>query len=90
MALQILNAGPDPQEIARKLETAIVEALPGARVEVLPAGPGHFEIKVVSDAFAGKKRVQQQQLVYGAITPFLSGPNAPVHAIDAMVCELPD
>jgi stress-induced morphogen len=38
----------------------------------------------VSDAFAGKSLVQQQQLVYAAITPLMSGDAPPVHAIDRL------
>jgi acid stress-induced BolA-like protein IbaG/YrbA len=89
MALQILNAGPDPEEIAEKIRDAIASAVAGAEIEVAARGPGHFEIKVVSDVFEGKSRVQQHQLVYGAITELMSGPQAPVHAIDRLECETP-
>ena len=89
MALQIVNAGPKPEEIAAKLREAIEATIDDARVEVRPAGPGHYEIDVVSTAFEGKGRVQQHQLVYGAITPLMSGPNAPVHAVDRLECKTP-
>jgi len=89
MALQILNAGPAPEEIATKLREAVEARLPGAQVEITAAGPGHYEIRVVSELFRDKSRVQQQQLVYGAITPLMSGKDAPVHAVDKMECVAP-
>ena len=87
MALQIINSGPDPEEIAGKLHEAIALAIDGARIDVAARGPGHFEITVVSELFEGKSRVQQHQLVYGAITELMSGPQAPVHAIDRLECR---
>ncbi|TAN07850.1 MAG: BolA family transcriptional regulator [Rhodanobacteraceae bacterium] len=30
-------------------------------------GTGHFRVRIASDAFAGKTRVQQHQLVYAAL-----------------------
>lgn len=89
MALQIVNQGPPPEEIAERLRDAIRAAIEDARVEVRPQGPGHFEIEVVSRAFEGKSRVRQHQLVYGAITQLMSGPNAPVHAVDRLECRTP-
>ena len=89
MALQVLNAGPKPEEIAEQIRAAIDAAIPGAGIEITPGGPGHFEIRVTSDAFADKNRVQQQQLVYSAITQLMSGRTPPVHAIDRMDCILP-
>lgn len=89
MALQILNAGPKPEEIADQLHSAIAEAVPGAEIEITPGGPGHFEIRVVSNAFEGKSRVQQQQLVYGAITSLMAGRTPPVHAVDKLECVIP-
>jgi acid stress-induced BolA-like protein IbaG/YrbA len=89
MALQIINAGPAPEEIAGRIHAAIAEALPEAEIEVLPQGPGHFEIKVTDAAFEGLSRVKQQQRVYGAITELMAGANAPVHAVDRLECRVP-
>ena len=89
MALQIINAGPPPEEIAGRIHAAIAEALPDAAVEVLPQGPGHFEIKVTDAAFEDLSRVKQQQMVYGAITELMAGANPPVHAIDRLECLVP-
>jgi len=87
VALQILNAGPDPEQVANDLRAKIETAIEGARATVRAAGPGHFELRVVAKAFEGLSRVKQQQLVYGAIADLLAGPNAPVHAIDRMECS---
>jgi acid stress-induced BolA-like protein IbaG/YrbA len=75
----------DTAEEARK---AIEAALPGAEVEV-SGGGGHFEIRVVSAAFEGKRIVQKQRMVYKAIAHLMAGDNAPLHAVDRMVCETP-
>jgi acid stress-induced BolA-like protein IbaG/YrbA len=89
MALQIINAGPPPEEIADQIRAAIASAMPNATIEVRPQGPGHFEISVTDVAFEGLNRVKQQQLVYGAITELMAGQNPPVHAIDRMECLVP-
>jgi acid stress-induced BolA-like protein IbaG/YrbA len=90
MALKILSAPPpDPEQVAVALRSAIEAELPGATVEVKAASPGHFEISVVSEAFEGKPRVAQQQMVYKAIGGFLTGDEAPVHAIDRMETVTP-
>ena len=89
MALQILNQGPDPAETLDQLRERIATALPGAEIAVGSGGPGHFKISVVSEAFEGKSRVQQHQLVYAAIAELMSGPQAPVHAIDRLECRTP-
>jgi len=89
MALQIINAGPPPEEIADRVRAAIASAMPNATIEVRPQGPGHFEISVTDVAFEGLNRVKQQQLVYGAITELMAGQNPPVHAVDRMECLVP-
>lgn len=89
MALQIVNQGPPPEEVAEQIREAIAAAIEGAEIEVAPQGPGHFAITVVSAAFEGKSRVQQHQLVYGAITELMSGAQAPVHAVDRLDCRTP-
>jgi len=89
MALQIINAGPPPEEIAERIRQAITESLPEATIEVRPEGPGHFAITVTDAIFEGLSRVQQQQRVYGAITELMAGPNPPVHAVDRLECRVP-
>ncbi|MEB2345033.1 MAG: BolA/IbaG family iron-sulfur metabolism protein [Deltaproteobacteria bacterium] len=72
-----------------RLRDAIAGALPGAVVEVRAAGAGHFELRVVAEAFRGRSRLQQQQLVYAAIAPLMAGDAPPVHAIDHLATEAP-
>jgi stress-induced morphogen len=89
MPLQIIGAGPEPEEVAAKLAGSIESGFPDARVEVTPTSPGHFEIAVASRIFEGKSRVQQQQAVYKTIAHLMNGKNPPVHAIDRMTCTTP-
>ncbi|WP_306029889.1 MULTISPECIES: BolA family protein [unclassified Stappia] len=60
---------------AREIEALIKEALPDARVEIRDlAGDGdHYAAVVVSDAFKGKTRVQQHQMVYQALKGNMGG-----------------
>jgi acid stress-induced BolA-like protein IbaG/YrbA len=89
MALQIINAGPPPEEISGRIRAAIAEAMPEATIDVRPQGPGHFEITVTDAGFEGLSRVQQQQRVYGAISELMAGPSPPLHAVDRLECHLP-
>jgi len=86
MALQILN---QPDDVLAKVRAAIEAAIAGADVRVSSMSPGHFEIHVVSSAFEGLSRVKQQQLVYAAITPLMSGDAPPVHAVDRLETLVP-
>jgi stress-induced morphogen len=58
-----------------EIEQMIREALPDAEVEVSDlAGDGeHYAASVVSAAFKGKSRVQQHQIVYGALKGRMGG-----------------
>ena len=51
------------------IETMILGAFPDAHIEIKDlAGDGdHYSARVVSEAFRGKSKVQQHQLVYGAL-----------------------
>lgn len=78
-------------DVVSKVEAAIREAIPGAtEVEVDNTHGGHYTIRVVAPEFEGESLVNKQRMVYSAITPFMSGPNAPVHAVDQLVTELPE
>jgi acid stress-induced BolA-like protein IbaG/YrbA len=50
-----------------KVETMIKTALPDAQINVQSHDGEHFEVTVIAAAFEGKRRVQQHQLVYGAV-----------------------
>jgi stress-induced morphogen len=60
---------------AADIERMIKDALPDAKVEIKDlAGDGdHYAATVVSEAFRGKSRVQQHQLVYAALKGKMGG-----------------
>jgi len=69
-----------------EIETMIREAFPDARVEVRDlAGDGdHYAATVISPAFKGKSRVQQHQMVYGALKGRMGGE---LHALALTTAE---
>jgi acid stress-induced BolA-like protein IbaG/YrbA len=89
MPLQILSSPSDPDAVVADLRRAIANSFPGAEIDVRATGAGHFEVKVVSETFAGQGRVAQQQSVYAAIAPLMKGDTAPVHAIDKLETLVP-
>ena len=74
--------------IEEEVKAAIEAAIPDAQA-VVTGGGGHFEIEVVSAEFAGKRILEQQRLVYSAISHLMAGDTAPVHAVDRKVCKTP-
>ncbi len=55
---------PTPEEVA----ALVRHGIPDAEVIVeLYSGDDHFEVRVVADAFRGKSRVAQHQMVYAAL-----------------------
>ncbi|ACL55060.1 BolA family protein [Methylobacterium nodulans] len=60
---------------AREIEAMIREALPDAKIEIRDlAGDGdHYAATVLSSSFKGKSRVQQHQMVYGALQGRMGG-----------------
>ena len=73
---------------ANEIEALIKAALPDARVTVEDlAGDGdHYAASVVSEAFRGKSRVQQHQIVYAALRGRMGGE---LHAL-ALQTSAPD
>jgi BolA protein len=78
-------------QVAERLRAKLVAALKPSRLDIDddsarhagPAGAGgdgetHFNIAIVSEAFAGLGRVQRQRLVHAAVAEELAGP---VHAL---------
>ncbi|MBX3577089.1 MAG: BolA family transcriptional regulator [Rhizobiaceae bacterium] len=60
---------------AGDIERLIREGIPGARVTIRDlAGDGdHYAAEVVAEAFRGKTRVQQHQMVYEALKGNMGG-----------------
>ncbi len=54
---------------AAQIELLITEAFPGAEIKLvdLAGDNDHYELTVVSEAFRGKSRVAQHQMVYTAL-----------------------
>lgn len=73
---------------AGDIERMIKEAFPDARViiEDLRGDGDHYSALVVSEAFQGKSRVQQHQMVYGALQGKMGGE---LHAL-ALQTSTPD
>jgi stress-induced morphogen len=73
---------------AGEIEALIRAALPDARVAVEDlAGDGdHYAATVVSEAFRGRSRVQQHQMVYAALRGRMGGE---LHAL-ALQTSAPD
>lgn len=70
------------------IRSAVCERMADATVEV-SGGGGHYTIKVVSTAFAGKSMLEQQRLVLSAIKHLINGERPPVHAVDSLVTRVP-
>ncbi len=64
-----------------QIVSMIQSSLPDAQVSVndLTGGGDHFEVTVVSEAFAGRSLVQQHQLVYGAVRSAMA--SEAIHAL---------
>lgn len=60
---------------ASEIEAMLREAFPDADIEIIDlAGDGdHYKAIIASSAFAGKSRVAQHQMVYGALKGNMGG-----------------
>jgi acid stress-induced BolA-like protein IbaG/YrbA len=70
------------------IRSSIQSQLPDAVVQVSGAG-GHYNIDVVSEAFAGKSMLQNQRLVLSSIKHLINGSQPPVHAVDSLKTRTP-
>ena len=64
-----------------QVEAMIKSDSPDAQVQVqdLTGGGDHYQVTVVSSLFEGKRRVQQHQLVYGAVNQAMA--SEAIHAL---------
>ena len=75
--------------IEDQIKQAIESQIPDSTAEV--GGDGrHFEIKVVSTIFEGKRTLEKQRIVYSALNELMAGSNAPVHAIARLETLVPE
>ena len=67
----------EPDVVKAKLQAAFPNA---EKIEVtdLTGTKDHYQALVVAEAFAGKTRIEQHQLVYAALGDLMDGP---VHAL---------
>jgi acid stress-induced BolA-like protein IbaG/YrbA len=63
-----------PQQVA----DLIRKSIPGATVEVRSGDNVHFDSRIVSGEFAGKRPLQRHQLVYRALGELMGGE---IHAL---------
>ena len=65
----------------QQVEAMIKAEMPDAQVQVqdLTGGGDHYQVTVVSSQFAGKRLVQQHQLVYSALQQAMS--SEAIHAL---------
>ena len=73
---------------AEEIERMLREAFPDAKIEIRDlAGDGdHYAATVISEAFRGKSKVQQHQMVYAALQGKMGGE---LHAL-ALTTGVPD
>ena len=71
-----------------QIRSAVEQAVPDSTVEVTGNG-SHFSLRVTSPDFAGKKTLEKQRMVYGALKELMAG-NAPVHAINSLETLVPE
>ncbi len=76
-------------ELIEEIKIAILDAIPDAIVHVAGGG-GHYTIEVTSPIFAGKRMLAKHRLVMSAIAELMKGDNAPLHAVDSLVCNVPE
>jgi len=66
-----------PSQVAEMIQTGLPDAK--LKVDDLNGGGDHYQVRVVSAAFEGKSRVQQHQLVYGALKQAMA--SEAIHAL---------
>ena len=70
---QILSSRFDPSELLIKDQSHLHAGHAGAQ-----DGRGHFDVTIVSDAFAGKSRIERHRMVYDALQPII---DSDIHAL---------
>jgi BolA protein len=70
---QLLAAAFEPIEMLVKDQSHLHAGHAGAR-----SGKGHFDVKIVSDKFAGQSRIARHRMVYDALGSFI---DSDIHAL---------
>ncbi len=66
----------EPSEVHRRLQSAFPDA--EVEVEDLTGTKDHYQARIVSESFSGRSKVEQHQMVYGALEEEMKGP---IHAL---------
>jgi len=61
------------------IQNLLLQQLPDCTAEVVSADNIHFQATITSSAFAGKTKVQQQQMVYKILEHYIA--DGTIHAI---------
>lgn len=65
-----------------KIESLILQAIPGARVSVESDDNVHYTARVVSEVFQGQSRLQRHRVVHDAIGPAMG---REIHALSLVL-----
>lgn len=78
-------------KIAAQIEERLRDALAPETLDIVGAGGedsgGHFAVRVVSTAFAGKTLIQRHRLIYAALADLMRGD---IHALSIAKAQTPD
>jgi stress-induced morphogen len=78
---ELLNAAFAPAQLNIEDESHLHVGHPGAA-----SGGGHYQVRIVSSAFAGQSRVRRHQMVYQALGEMIDGD---IHAL-GIIARTPD
>ncbi len=70
---ELLTAALAPERVTIDDESHLHVGHPGAA-----SGGGHYQVRIVSDAFAGQSQVRRHQLIYQALGEMIDGE---IHAL---------
>ncbi len=73
MIEQLLSGAFEPIEMLVKDQSHLHAGHVGAR-----SGKGHFDVKIMSDKFAGQSRIARHRMVYDALGSFI---DSDIHAL---------
>ena len=71
IAENLLPAVPEPSLHPTEVHQLIAQGMPGAEILVTSEDGTHFEARIVSELFAGKRPLARHQLVYAALGAFM-------------------
>jgi stress-induced morphogen len=72
-----------------EVENIIRQSFPDAQITVQSNDNVHFAAEIIDESFRGQNRVQQQRAVNAALKDYISGSDAPIHAL-ALTTKAPE